>query len=95
MLRLIRQTIQSAHASSIPCGMCGEAAGDPLLIPALLGMGLDEFSMSSGSVLRSRKIVSMLQTGEAQQLVDELLTLPTTGEVEKALIRFAETRGLT
>jgi len=95
VLRLIRQTIQSAHASSIPCGMCGEAAGDPLLIPALLGMGLDEFSMSSGSVLRSRKIVSMLQTGEAQQLVDELLTLPTTGEVEKALIRFAETRGLT
>ncbi len=94
VIRLIHQTIRSAHEHNIMCGMCGEAAGDPLLIPALLGMGLDEFSMSSGSVLKSRKIVSMLDTVETKQLVDELLSLPTTTEVEQALIRFAEQHGL-
>ena len=94
VLRLIKLTIESAHDNQIMCGMCGEAAGDPLLIPALLGMGLDEFSMSSGSVLRSRKIISMLNTQEARQLVSEIVNLPTTEEVEQSLIGFAETHGL-
>lgn len=51
VLRLISMTIEAAHRNNIFCGMCGEAAGDPALIPVLLGLGLDEFSMSAGSIL--------------------------------------------
>lgn len=95
VLRLIQQTIQSAHDNAIMCGMCGEAAGDPLLIPALLGMGLDEFSMSSGSVLKARQIISRISTAEARQLASEITQLPTTEEVEQALLDFAGAHGLS
>ena len=95
VLRLIQQTIHSAHEAQIMCGMCGEAAGDPLLIPALLGMGLDEYSMSSGSVLRARQIISRLSTNDVRQLVLEIINLPTTEEVEQALVDFAEVHGLS
>lgn len=90
VLRLIRLTIQSAHQNNIFCGMCGEAAGDPLLIPALLGMGLDEFSMNAGSVLRARKIISQLTVNETRDLVNEIVNLPTAEDVEQTLIDFSE-----
>lgn len=89
VLRLIAHTIESAHAAGIPCGMCGEAAGDPLLIPALLGMGLDEFSMSSGMVLRARSILADLTTERAQALAKEVLALSTWKEVKQKLEAFA------
>lgn len=89
VLRLIAHTIESAHAAGIPCGMCGEAAGDPLLIPALLGMGLDEFSMSSGMVLRARSILADLTTEKAQALAKEVLALPTWKDVKEKLEAFA------
>lgn len=94
VLRLVQMTIRAAHDNNIVCGMCGEAAGDPLLIPALLGMGLDEFSMSSGSVLRARKIISQLSSNDTQGLVHEIINLPTAEEVEQALIDFAATHAL-
>lgn len=89
VLRLIAHTIESAHGAGIPCGMCGEAAGDPLLIPALLGMGLDEFSMSSGMVLRARSILAALTTEKAQALAKEILALSTWKEVRQKLEAFA------
>lgn len=89
VLRLIAHTIESAHGAGIPCGMCGEAAGDPLLIPALLGMGLDEFSMSSGMVLRARSILAALTTEKAQALAKEILALSTWKEVKQKLEAFA------
>lgn len=94
VLRLVDMTIRSAHAAGIPCGMCGEAAGDPLLIPALLGMGLDEFSMGSGSVLQARKIVARLGMDAARTLAETVLELATAEEVENALAGFARTNGL-
>ena len=56
-------TIEAAHRNNIFCGMCGEAAGDPALIPVLLGLGLDEFSMSAGSILAARERIASLSYG--------------------------------
>ncbi len=94
VLRLINMTIQAAHKNNIPCGMCGEAAGDPLLIPILLGMGLDEFSMSSSLVLPARRLMSRLQLNDARELVTMVCGLPTTEDVEAALNEFAQSQGL-
>ncbi|MFA7550359.1 MAG: phosphoenolpyruvate--protein phosphotransferase, partial [Sedimentibacter sp.] len=57
LLRLIKGIIDNAHNAGIWVGMCGEAAGDPKLIPVFVGMGLDEFSMNGPSILRARYIV--------------------------------------
>ncbi len=57
VLRLIRMTIDGAHAHGKWCGMCGEMAGDPEAIPLLLAMGLDEFSMAAGSILDARRLI--------------------------------------
>ncbi len=54
----IKVGIDGAHSANIFCGMCGEAAGDELYIPLLIGFGLDEFSMNSSSILKARKIIS-------------------------------------
>lgn len=58
VLRLIKLVIDNAHKAGIWAGMCGEVAGDERLIPVLLGMGLDEFSMSAISILPARRLIS-------------------------------------
>jgi phosphoenolpyruvate-protein phosphotransferase (PTS system enzyme I) len=85
LLRLIKHTIDSGHKEGIWVGMCGEAAGDPRLIPILIGMGLDEFSMSSASVLKARWIISRTSRHKMEKLVNEIINIPTAAEVEKYL----------
>ena len=63
--------------------MCGEAAGDEKLIPILLGMGLDEFSMSSSSILKARWIIRNSSKEEMEGMVEEVLNLPTPQDVER------------
>lgn len=60
VLRLIKHTIDGAHENGIWCGMCGEAAGDDIMFPILLSMGLDEYSMSATSILRIRSLILSL-----------------------------------
>lgn len=55
VIKLIKQAIDGAHDAGIFCGMCGEAAGDELYIPLLIGLGLDEFSMNSNNILKAMK----------------------------------------
>ena len=57
--------------------MCGEMAGDPYAVPVLLGLGLDEFSMSATSILPARKIVNSLSKKEMEELAAKALTLDT------------------
>ncbi|KLU60335.1 phosphoenolpyruvate-protein phosphotransferase [Peptococcaceae bacterium CEB3] len=85
VLRLVSQVIENGHKSGIWVGMCGEAAGDQALIPLLLGMGLDEFSMSAISVLESRELIGRLDYAQAQVRVPEVLALGTAAEVKGAL----------
>lgn len=64
ILRLINNVIKAAHAEGKWAGMCGEMAGDQTAVPLLVGMGLDEFSMSATSVLRTRSLMKKLDTAK-------------------------------
>lgn len=83
LLRLIKNVIDAAHAKGKWAGMCGEMAGDPLAIPILLGLGLDEFSMSAVSILPARKQLRSLKQSDMQQLAAEALQKGTAEEVRQ------------
>lgn len=85
MLRLIKGIIDNAHKARIWVGMCGEAAGDPKLIPIFMGMGLDEFSMNSPSILSSRYIIRNLNKKEMEKIAEGTLNMETAVEVEDYL----------
>ena len=85
ILRLVKMTIDGAHKEGKWCGMCGEMAGDEKAIPLLLGLGLDEFSMSASSVLEARRIIRSLSYAEMKELADEALNKGTTEEVLELL----------
>ena len=68
ILRLIRNCVEAAHNNNIWIGVCGEIAGDPLYIPLLVGMGIDELSLSAASVPRIKEVIRRLTLSEAQEL---------------------------
>lgn len=86
VLRLIQMVIENGHQAGIWVGMCGEAAGDPDLIPLFLGMGLDEFSMSAISLLPARELIGRLNKAELKKKVPEILQLGTAQEVKEKLL---------
>ncbi len=90
VIKLIKSAIDGAHDAGIFCGMCGEAAGDELYIPLLIGLGLDEFSMNSNSILKARKKISELEKFDCKELADEILKMTSAEEVENRLKRFAQ-----
>ena len=71
-------------------GMCGEAAADPLLIPVLLSWGMDEFSMSASSILKSRQIISLCDSDALRTKVDKVLELATESEIRDYLKKLTE-----
>ena len=81
ILRLVNMTIQGAHKNGKWCGMCGAMAGEPYAVPILLGLGLDEFSMSATQILKARKVVTGLSYAEMQDLAKECLNKDTMDEV--------------
>lgn len=81
LLRLIHNVIKAAHAKGKWVGMCGEMAGEPLAIPILLGLGLDEFSMSASSILPARSLLKGLSKQEAETHVEAILNLDTAEDV--------------
>jgi phosphotransferase system enzyme I (PtsI) len=82
VLRLIKNTIEAAHKEKIKVSLCGEMASEPILAPILLGLGLDEFSMSPLSILQIKKFIRNLKFKDAQTLANEVLGLSTGQEVE-------------
>lgn len=90
VLNLIRMTIKNGHKEGIWVGMCGEAAGDEILIPILLAMGLDEFSMSASSILKARYLIKNTSKKEVESVLDEILNLPTAGDVERFINKLNE-----
>ena len=89
ILKLIKNVIDAAHKEGKWAGMCGEMAGEQLAAPLLLGLGLDEFSMSATSVLSQRKLIRNLSQAEMKELADKALNCCTMEEVvalvEKAI----------
>ncbi|WP_125568763.1 phosphoenolpyruvate--protein phosphotransferase [Companilactobacillus insicii] len=86
ILRLVKHVIDSAHAEGKWAGMCGEAAGDNIMVPLLLGMGLDEYSMSATSVLRVRSLMKKLSTADLKELADRAVKESITNEDNKKLV---------
>lgn len=79
LLRLIDMVIQAAHKEGKWAGMCGEMAGDPVAIPLLLGLGLDEFSMSASSILQARNMMKKLSREELEAHARKAMAM-STGE---------------
>ena len=82
VLRLIRDVIKAAHAEGKWVGMCGELAGEPLAAPILLGLGLDEFSMSPPMVPLIKQILRGLDAGEMKRLAEKVLELESPQQIE-------------
>lgn len=82
VLRLIKMTIDNGHKEGIWVGMCGEMAGDQKLIPILLGMGLDEFSMSPISILPARRLIRSLKYEDAKRIADKVVTMGKAEDIE-------------
>lgn len=89
ILRLINYVIEASHKEGKWTGMCGEVAGDQTAIPLLVGMGLDEFSMSAASILRTRNLIAKLDSKAAADLAAKAINECTTSdEVEELINEF-------
>ena len=88
ILSLIKQTIDGAHSQGKWAGMCGEMAGDERAIPILVGLGLDEFSMSASSILKARMQISEINYEDAKVLASKAVTMDTNIEVQKLVDKF-------
>lgn len=93
VLRSINRIITEGKKAGIMVGMCGEAAADPLLIPVLLAWGMDEFSMSASSILKSRQIISGCDSKDLKAKVDKVLEMSTESEIKEYLKKLAEELG--
>jgi phosphoenolpyruvate-protein phosphotransferase (PTS system enzyme I) len=92
VLRLLKFTADAAHANDIWVGVCGEMAGDVALAPLLLGLGVDELSVSATLVPRVKLAVQNLATPECRQLLDEALKLSTGSEILELCLELATAR---
>ncbi|MCD6120575.1 MAG: phosphoenolpyruvate--protein phosphotransferase [Spirochaetales bacterium] len=85
VLRLIQLTIENGHKQGIPVGMCGEMASNPLATVILLGMGLDEFSMSSISIPEIKRIIRSTAILDAEEVVGNIMEMKSYSEITKYL----------
>lgn len=92
VLRLIKNVINGAQSQGKWVGMCGEAAADPIMVPILLGLGLNEFSMAPSSVLRTRRLVKSLFKSDCEKLAEKVLNMHDVADIENKVKEFLESR---
>lgn len=92
VLRFIKQTIDAAHEAGIPAAMCGELAGNPHATALLLGLGLDEYSMSAASIPLVKKIIRSVSRVECQELAKEALSCTSYRDVENLVTQWMHQR---
>ncbi|KKD23419.1 phosphoenolpyruvate-protein phosphotransferase [Staphylococcus cohnii subsp. cohnii] len=90
ILRLVQQVIDASHKESKWTGMCGEMAGDEIAIPLLLGLGLDEFSMSATSILKARRQIKGLSKNEMEELAQKAINCATSEEVQDLVSNYTK-----
>lgn len=88
VIKLIQSVSNAAHARGIPVGMCGGMAGDPLAVPILLGLRLDELSMSAGSIAKTKYILGKLNSKECENLAVSALECRTAKDIRRLLNEF-------
>jgi phosphoenolpyruvate-protein kinase (PTS system EI component) len=81
VLRAIKQTVDVGHAHGIWVGMCGELAGNPLATPVLVGLGLDELSMSAPAIPQVKQVIRQLDTRKAREIADTVLKLDSADRI--------------
>ena len=94
VLTLIKQVIDASHAAGKWTGMCGELAGDKKATVLLVGMGLDEFSMSAISIPEIKNIIRKINFSEAKTLATKALACATANEIKKLVNNFMTTKGI-
>ena len=90
ILRLVKQVIEASHKEGKWTGMCGEMAGDETAIPLLLGLGLDELSMSATSILKARRQINGLSKNEMAELANRAINCATQDEVKELVHRISK-----
>jgi len=93
VLRMISMTANAAHARGIPCGICGEMAGDPLYTEVLLGLGVTELSMSAIALPVVRAEIAHTDMGSARDLARKVLQLGTAAEIKALITERFESKG--
>ncbi len=91
VLRFVKKVVTSAHENGIWAGICGEAAADPVLLPLWAGLGLDELSMSAGSILRIKDQLRELSKTDCESLAEKIDSLKTAKEVKEVLTNYKRT----
>lgn len=95
ILRLIKNIIDASHKEGKWTGMCGEMAGDQIAVPLLLGLGLDEFSMSATSILKTRSLIKKLDSKEMKELADKAVSdCETVDEVVSLVKEFTDRKSV-
>src|SRR4029079_5810043 len=89
ILRLIKTTVESAHQNGIWVGVCGEMAGDPSLVPLLLGLGVDELSVAPPLVPQIKFLIRRLKMSEAKELAAFALECESRSEILSRSLRLA------
>ncbi len=92
VIRLIKTIIDNAHAEGLSVAMCGEMAGDPLASVVLLGLGLDEFSMSAVGLPEVKQIIRSVSLAEAEELAGRIMELRDTDDVDRAVKDYMQQR---
>ena len=90
ILRLIKNTIDAAHKEGKWTGMCGEMAGDQTAVPVLLGLDLDEYSMSATSILKTRSFIKKLSTVKMKELANKALECETEDQVQELVKEYTK-----
>ena len=94
VLKAMRQVVEGARHTNTPVSVCGELAGDPLGVMALLGMGINSLSMSAGSLLRAKKVIKSFSLSEMEAMFGEAIVMTDPAEVRNLYIRKLDDKGL-
>ena len=92
VIRLIKMVIDNAHAEGLSVAMCGEMAGDPVATVVLLGLGLDEFSMSSVGIPEVKQIIRSISLAEAEELAGNIMELRSAEDVNRTVREYMQRR---
>jgi phosphotransferase system enzyme I (PtsI) len=94
LLRLLRETAKAARTAGIPVSICGEMAGDAVVAPVLVGLGLTELSMSAVSIPEVKGVLRSTTLVDLEKLVERILVLPTAHEIREAVIAYLDQLGV-
>ncbi len=88
VLRMIKRTVDAAHDAGINAALCGEMAGEPMYVPILLGMGIDELSMNALDIPRVKRTVRMVRYEDCVRLTNRVMEASTSAEAREALVSY-------